>query len=232
MPAVPADRDHKAFFYESFAEEWDERMDRDELDKRLRLVFSRLLGRQEVQGKRVLDAGAGIGHFSQTLADWGALLVSVDMGPALLRKVRQKSAAQVVAGSILDLPFPDQTFDVVLCTEVVEHTTDPSRAVAELCRVAASGSLLVLTTPNRLWKAAVVVANALRLRPYRGYENWVGYRQLAKWVRAAGMRVEQQSGFNLLPHTFFCRRRFDFLDRISPLHRFMINIAIRARRPG
>jgi len=232
MPATPPERDPRAFFYESFAEEWDARMDRNEIEKRLRLVFSRLLRREDVRGKRVLDAGAGMGYFSRVLAEWGARLVALDMGPALLGKVRQKCAAQAVAGSALDLPFSDHSFDVVLCTEVIEHTTDPRRAVAELCRVSAPGCLLLLTTPNRLWRPAVVVATALRLRPYQGYENWVGYHQLAAWVGAAGMRVERQSGFNLLPHTFFCRPAFDFLDGIGFLHPLMINIALRARRPA
>jgi 2-polyprenyl-3-methyl-5-hydroxy-6-metoxy-1,4-benzoquinol methylase len=232
MPAAPSDRDPRVFFYESFADQWDARMDRNEIDKRLRLVFSRFLRREEVRGKRVLDAGAGMGYFSRTLADWGAHLVAMDMGPALLSKVREKCAAEAVVGSALELPFSDKSFDVVLCTEVIEHTRDPRRAVAELCRVSAPGCLLLLTTPNRLWRPAVVVANALRLRPYQGYENWVGYRELAAWVGAAGLRVEHQSGFNLMPHTFFCRPTFDFLDRIGSLHPFMINIALRARRPG
>jgi 2-polyprenyl-3-methyl-5-hydroxy-6-metoxy-1,4-benzoquinol methylase len=232
MPATPSERDPRAFFYEAFAEEWDARMDRNEIEKRLRLVFSRLLQREDVRNKRVLDAGAGMGYFSRTLAEWGARLVALDMGPALLGKVRQKCVAQAVVASLLDLPFSDHSFDVVLCTEVIEHTTDPRRAVAELCRVSAPGSLLLLTTPNRLWRPAVVVATALRLRPYQGYENWVGYRQLAAWVGAAGLRVEQQSGFNLLPHTFLCRQAFDFLDRIGFLHPLMINIALRARRPA
>lgn len=225
------DDDGKAFFYESFASEWDEQMDRHELGKRVRLAFGRLLREEDIRGKRVLDAGAGTGHFSKLLSERGAKLVSMDLGERLLARVREKCVTEVVVGSVLDLPFPAARFDLVFCTEVIEHTTDPGRAVAELSRVLAPGGRLVVTVPNRVWKPAVVVANALKLRPYKGHENWVGYGRLRAWIEAEGLQVESQEGFNLLPHTFFCRPAFDFLDRIALLHPFMINIAVVARRP-
>ena len=211
-------RDDKATFYEGFAEQWDAHMDLDELGKRLRLVFGGLLSRDEVAGKRVLDAGGGTGHFSRRLCEWGGKVTVVDVGEKLLEEVRKKAPVETVCGSVLELPFDEGRFDVVFCTEVIEHTTDPARAVAELCRVAAPGGIMVLTVPNRVWKPAVWVANAFKLRPYGGYENWVGDRPLRRWIDAAGLSVETQLGFNLLPHTRFCRPAFDGIDRLSSLH--------------
>ena len=132
MSSRNSHHDPKAFFYESFAEEWEARMARSELEKRLRLVFSRWLNENDVRDRRVLDAGAGMGYFSRNLVKWGARLTAMDMGPALLRQVQEKCAAQAVVGSVLDLPFDDRSFDLVLCTEVIEHSTEPQRAVAEL----------------------------------------------------------------------------------------------------
>lgn len=205
-------------------------MAREELKKRLRLLFSEYLIMDDVKGKRVLDIGAGMGYFSRALTEWGAEVVAVDMGPTLMSQVREKCPALPVVGSVLELMFRDSSFDVVLCTEVIEHTTDPARAVSELCRVTAPGGLLVVTTPNRVWKPAIVVANTLHLRPYMGYENWVGYGELAGWIKAQNFAIERQEGFNLLPHTFFCRQSFDFLDKIGFLWPFMINIALKARK--
>ena len=222
--------DRRAQFYEYFAETWDARMDQDELGKRLRFIFGRLLRKEDVHKKRVLDAGAGTGHFSKVLADWGAQLVSLDVGEKLLKRVREKCASKTVVGSVLDLPFAAATFDLVLSTETIEHTTDPRRAVAELARVVAPGGRLILTVPNRLWRPAILLANALHLRPYMGYENWVRYRDLRVWVETAGLVVERQEGFNLLPHTVFCKPAFDSLDRLRCLHPLMINIALVARR--
>jgi 2-polyprenyl-3-methyl-5-hydroxy-6-metoxy-1,4-benzoquinol methylase len=224
--------DPKAFFYESFAGQWEESIDRDELGKRLRVVFGRLLNEGDVRGRRILDAGAGTGFFSAALAEWGGNVIAVDVGQTLLNKVLEKNpTVRPVLGSILDLPFRDQSFELVLSSEVIEHTVDMLKAVTELCRVTARGGLLLITTPNRVWHPAIRLATALRLRPYHGYENWVGYRDLANWICAAGFDLQYHGGFNLLPHTFFCRPRFDFLDSLHFLHPWMINMAILARRP-
>lgn len=222
--------DAKAFFYESFAGEWDSQMKMPELQKRLRLIFGTLLQESEVRGRDVLDAGAGTGWFSQGLTRWGGRVTSLDVGTELMHQVRKKANSQRVVGSVLSLPFPDASFDVVLCTEVIEHTTDPRQAVEELSRVLRPSGILVVTVPNHAWHWTVRLANALHLRPYRGYENWVRYRELADWARAQGLVVVREFGFNLLPHTAFCRPAFDGLDAISGLHPYMINIALKASK--
>ncbi|MDE2292804.1 MAG: methyltransferase domain-containing protein [Elusimicrobia bacterium] len=218
-------------FYDAMADDWDERMDRREVAKRLRLVFGSLLTPEEVRGRRTLDAGCGTGRFSKVLADWGASLVSLDIGPALVEKTRRRTGARAVCGDLTGLPFEDAAFDVVLSTEAVEHTRDPRRAVAELCRVVAPGGTLVLTTPNRLWHPAITLATRLRLRPYAGIENWAWPGELRGWVRGAGLTVVRSQGFNLLPHTFFCGPAFDALDRVPGLAPLMINTALKAARP-
>lgn len=225
---VPSD---KTRFYEGFAGEWDARLDRDELGKRLRLVFGRLLSPQAVEGRRTLDAGCGTGNFSRVLAEWGARLVSLDIGPTLAAMAREKSGAAPVCADLLALPFADGAFEVVLSTEAVEHTADPRQAVRELSRVLAAGGTLVLTTPNRLWHPAIVLATALRLRPYGGLENWVWPGELERWLEEDGLEVVSRSGFNLLPHTVFCRPAFDWLDALPGLRGAMINACVLAVRP-
>jgi 2-polyprenyl-3-methyl-5-hydroxy-6-metoxy-1,4-benzoquinol methylase len=49
-------------------------------------------------------------------------------------------------------------FDIVLCTEVIENTTEPARAVAKLCRGTAHGGIVVVAISHRVWKPAVWVA--------------------------------------------------------------------------
>lgn len=231
---MPAPSPDKSLFYESIAEDWDGLMDRHELAKRLRLIFDggrSLLSSSDVAGVLTLDAGSGTGHFSRALAGLGARLVSLDVGTGLLSQVRKKCRSLAVQASLLSLPFPDRAFGAILCTEVIEHTADPRAAVAELCRILAPGGVLALTAPNKRLQAAVAVAGALGLRPYAGIENWVGYRELGDWLRGAGLVVERQFGFNLLPHTFFCRSGFDAVDGLAFLHPMMFNMAVRCRKP-
>lgn len=138
-----------------------------------------------------------------------------------------------MAGSVCDLPFPSDTFDLVITSEVIEHTLDPARAVREMARVLRPGGQLVITVPNRIWRPTVVIANWLRLRPFEGHENWVGWSALRHICESAGVVVKHQRGFHLLPFQFASLHPFlRFADRagilLGPL---MINMAVLAHKP-
>jgi SAM-dependent methyltransferase len=53
-----------------------------------------------------------------------------------------------VAGDAQKLPFTDNSFDTVLCNEVLEHVAEPSRLMSEVARVLRPGGFLLLTTPQ------------------------------------------------------------------------------------
>jgi SAM-dependent methyltransferase len=59
------------------------------------------------------------------------------------------SAGGVVNGDALHLPFPDDTFDRVIASEVLEHIWDDSGAIAELVRVLRPGGRMAVTVPSR-----------------------------------------------------------------------------------
>jgi len=221
-------------FYERFASEFDSRMNPYEVSKRLRLIFDDVLSGEDLGGKRLLDAGCGTGLFSAAAVARGAVVTSMDLGENLLAQVAKKCASERVVGSVLDLPFSDSTFDVVLSTEVIEHSPDPRRAIAELGRVTAPGGRLVVTTPNRLWRPAIRFATKFRLRPYEGVENWIRWKDLRCWLADEGVRVVRLEGFNAVPfvHPSIYPLN-DWLDRYgrSATGRFMINMLAVAVKP-
>jgi SAM-dependent methyltransferase len=102
-------------------------------------------------GKRVLDVGCGVKPYYPFFAS-AASYVGVD--------VKQNVAADLV-GTVDALPVADGTFDVVLCTQVLEHVEDPGLAVRELHRVCAPGGRVLASThgvmvfhpnPEDLWR--------------------------------------------------------------------------------
>jgi 2-polyprenyl-3-methyl-5-hydroxy-6-metoxy-1,4-benzoquinol methylase len=221
------------FFYERFADRFDAATNQYDLKRRLSVVFDELLPGQ-CGSKLVLDAGCGTGWFSARASEEGATVISVDLGIRLLAQKAQKCDSSGVAASVCDLPFPAATFDVVISSEVIEHTNDPARAVSEMSRVLRPGGCLALTVPNRLWHPTVLVANLLGIRPFEGHENWVGWDRLRRICAAAGLIVEQQRGFHLLP---FQLRLLHPLLRLTDkaggvLGPLMINIAVLARKPA
>ena len=86
---------------------------------------------------RILDVGCGDKPYYPFFADAAAEYVGVDVVPG----------PQVdLIGGIEAIPVPDASFDLVLCTQVLEHVDDPARAVAELRRVTAPGGRVLLST--------------------------------------------------------------------------------------
>ena len=224
--------DRRSMFYERFADQFDAKMNMYDLERRIEVIYDEFLT-DDLHGKKLLDAGSGTGWFSKRACDRGARVTSLDVGENLLAQVAKKCDSTRVVGSVLELPFPDAHFDYVVCSEVIEHTTDPKRAVAELGRVLRLGGVAAITVPNQTWHWAIDLANLWKLRPYEGYENWVSWWKLRRHVEAAGLRVDSIKGFHLIPFvlpiTYPLLRRIDKLGaRIGPL---MVNLGVRATKP-
>ncbi|MEX2447418.1 MAG: class I SAM-dependent methyltransferase [Solirubrobacterales bacterium] len=116
----------------------------------------------------LLDAGCGEG---ETLARIAAPLpprtAAVDLNAeAVAFTAKRFSQVEVTRQSILDLSFGDESFDLVVCLEVLEHLTDPRAALAELGRVASKD--IVVSVPHEPWFRA---GSLLRGKYLRGFGN-------------------------------------------------------------
>ena len=85
---------------------------------------------------RVLDVGSGVKPYLAIFGDYAEAYVAVDA----------VNPAADVQGTAEEIPVPDASFDVVVCTQVLEHADDPARAVRELRRVTAPGGRVLAST--------------------------------------------------------------------------------------
>jgi 2-polyprenyl-3-methyl-5-hydroxy-6-metoxy-1,4-benzoquinol methylase len=229
-----ANTSERDYFYDRMVAsgDWDDVANVYETSRRTELVFGRLLADVPLQGARFLDAGSGGGHFSALAEKRGAKVVSMDMGLNLLHGVATRCGSLRCVGSTLQIPFRERSFDVVLSTEVLEHTPDPLIGLRDLARVVKPGGRLILTTPGRLWQPVVRAASALHLRPYQGRENFLWPEVARDEVERQGFRIETFTGFNVLPlfHRAFdpVNRSLDALGQVWPS--ICVNFAIRAVR--
>jgi SAM-dependent methyltransferase len=103
-------------------------------------------------GRRVLDAGCGVAYGSQILHDADALSVTgVDLSPEVIAAARTRVSGRIELqqADLNSLPFPDASFDLAVCFEVIEHVAKPHPILTELARVLAPGGVLAISTPNR-----------------------------------------------------------------------------------
>jgi SAM-dependent methyltransferase len=117
-----------------------------------RLVWLRLVIKNIAAGSRILDAGAGelrnkffCGHLEYISQDFCQYEGKGD-GIALQTGEWDTTRIDLVS-DITNIPAPSDSFDVVLCTEVLEHVPDPLAAVRELARLVKPGGKMILTTP-------------------------------------------------------------------------------------
>lgn len=107
---------------------------------------------------RVLDAGCGTGrHLCEAFRTQGLYVAGLDIKKEDLEKARvflglladgSYGDWLVLKGDITVLPFQDGAFDLVICSEVLEHIWDNKRAVRELVRVLKGGGDLVVSVPR------------------------------------------------------------------------------------
>jgi ubiquinone/menaquinone biosynthesis C-methylase UbiE len=147
-------------------------------DPRIDRKFRRMceLVRAHLPCEAFLDAGCGDGRYLAALeAELPARRAGTDISERILDTARGRVEADFRQANLEALPFEDGAFDLVLCSQVIEHVLDPDTAAAELARVLRPGGTLVISTDNArnyvtrgLNAPRTLAVRALRLRGARG----------------------------------------------------------------
>lgn len=95
---------------------------------------------------KILNIGAATGRSSELLMQFGEV-ISLEYDKDCFEFVKNNLSIPIVNGSILDLPFDDEQFDLVCAFDVIEHVVDDHSAVAEMRRVCQKGGVMCVTVP-------------------------------------------------------------------------------------
>ena len=153
----------------------------------------------------VLDVGSGFGRHVYECARRGARVVALDHAAGEVIETRNTLAAMVEAGEITAdrlmgvlrgdaraLPFADDTFDIVITSEVLEHIQDDVAAIAEMVRVLKPGGRFAATVPAQFpetinWKLS---DDYHAPKAPGGHVRIYSRTELAAKLRAAGLTVD------------------------------------------
>lgn len=145
------------------------------------------------KGKQCLDAGTGSGRYAVAMAMHGARVSACDISEAGLEVARARSEGvpnlTFRLGSVLDLPFPDASFDFVCCAGVLHHTASIERGLDELTRVLRPGGkafLLLYGAGGLRWKLIAA------LRPICAE---LGIETIDDAISAAGLPANNRKHF-------------------------------------
>lgn len=170
-------------------------------------------------GAPALDAGCGAGELTAALAARGLEVDAVDAAPRMVARVAERGLPRVRATMALadQLPFPAESFDVVVALGLLPWVEDPAAVVAELARVLRPGGHAVLTVDNarRLTYALDPRMSSAARVVKRCFARWRGTTRLHSLadpesfhalVDAAGLAREASAGVGFGPFTLMAHR--------------------------
>lgn len=123
---------------------------RAKVDKMLAVLrVARMLARPEGVA---LDVGCSVGFFCKALAPWFGKVHGLDIDAGAIEKARDGAPGNVVfqVADSMNLPFPDESVDLVICNHVYEHVPDAERLFDEIYRILKPGAACYLGAASRL----------------------------------------------------------------------------------
>jgi len=138
--------------------------------------------------KTILDIGCGTGFLLKKLQNFGKAY-GVDCAQQALDYCRKRGLENVKKGNILDIPFSDNQFDIVLALDILEHVGDDGRALREISRILKKNGIAVIFVPacQFLWGITDEISHHFRR-----------YRQgaLTDKIQKENFRILKASYFN------------------------------------
>jgi demethylmenaquinone methyltransferase/2-methoxy-6-polyprenyl-1,4-benzoquinol methylase len=130
----------KQNFFNDMAEEWDKKnkWDMDKIALMLRLLYIQ-------QDDAALDVGTGTGVLIPLLTGYTGNITAIDSAEKMIGIARKKfedRGISFIHGDALEYPFPDASFDHIICYSVFPHFDDKPRAIARLAKKLKPGGLL------------------------------------------------------------------------------------------
>ncbi len=154
--------------------------------------------------KKALDVGCNRGFYSQTLSNLGYRTSAIDISLAdlfMAKKIDDEKKINYLIASAENLPFGKNQFDLVVCSEVLEHLDEPVKGVIEIKRVLKNKGEAIITMPNAfsyLWLRYNLVYWAGKLvgrdfRELKLHTQWPVWR-IKRMLEGSNFKISKRAG--------------------------------------
>ncbi len=190
---------------------WEEKKEMKEVYSNSDRVVRNLVKVIDVKGKKILEIGAGTGRDSFPLVELGAEVYQLDYSMNSL-KIMKKIAAEekmdvtIIGGDTFQLPFKDESFDVIFHQGLLEHFrhAKAEALLRENIRVLKTGGLLCVDVPQRYHIYTVIKTFLIAINKwFAGWERSFSVPELNKEMNRLGLQTVHIYGEWMYPSLFY-----------------------------
>lgn len=187
--------------------------------RRLDLILAEIQDLPKQMGE-VLDLGCGAGLMVKAITRKGYKVTGCDISKTLLERVDKEGLdfKLVYANAAKKLPFKDNSFDLVTCSEVLEHIPANEITIREIERVLKKNGMVIITVPNlfcydslegrfRLMTKIINLINLFRKKPLfqNGFSTHVHKHDQKQWmglIETGDLKVRRTKAIFISPYVF------------------------------
>ncbi|MCP4326649.1 MAG: 3-demethylubiquinone-9 3-O-methyltransferase [Alteromonadales bacterium] len=157
---------------------------------------------------KVLDVGCGGGFTSEFMAKKGALVSGIDISEVSINTATEHAKESNLdidyrSGTAVNLPYDNDSFDAIVCVDVLEHIDDITKAIAEIKRVLKPGGTFLFDTINKTFKSKFIMIwllENIKKEIPKGTHDWSMFippKQMIAYLEKENFKNIELTGFDV-----------------------------------
>lgn len=174
-------------------------------------------------GSKILDVGCANGYLSKLIKEKGNAVSGIEISE-IAAKEAKGHLDELIVGNIehMNLPWPEQHFDIIICADVLEHLFDPSTVLVKLRKVLKDNGVLILSIPNIAYYG---IRKSLLLGRFeysntgtldRGHIRFFTFATAERMLKEAGYQILKSDCILYLP---------EFINRSKAIHNIIYRLS-------
>lgn len=204
---------------------------KDKMNTEWHKIVQSFLESNSIKNKSVLEIGCGYGSLSVYLSKLGGKVTGVDISSEAI-KISKKNAMlfnqkiKYLESNAINLPFKDNSFDLVVCCDTLEHIPDYNKAIDEIIRVSKSSGKIIITTPNLFNPKGIYY----KLNTNQPFENNFTYFSIINRLKKKDLGILSIESREFFGDKSQKLRRIENLIKKTPLRVFGLRVGVLARK--